>query len=601
VQPEEAPTEEKKLIEPKAFKLIPTPSDVDEELRAGKLISSRVEDTTQAILVYKNKAKSASSILRFGIETVDSLTNPIIGPILTAVDKNVVGKVDPLLSYAYTTAIKIGTDVYKIVDVDGDGIISANEAFNAPLNIFQGLVVDSEWFDKVDDILNPAKITPENLVARFNEASAEAFKKAYEAAKAARQEISIYTSDEFVAQVKHQMKEAWDEKLAGPAKEFLAQAKAEFKRIDTNGDGFISPQELLDALKPTWEEKVVKVFRARIRPAVIAYKSIFEAYAHYRKVADEKGLKVSAEEFINEVKSKLQGAYDERLAPLIKEFYEGASKILTEDLERIVAALDADGDNKLTLNDFVIMSKALLQKFVANPYKAALRTTLKTIDYILPEEKEADMKKVTDDLSLSLVTTNISKRLVRKAFSGLTDLKVRAEKLIGPDLIKYAEGLSKTCEDLAKDVHDKRLAPALNDLNEKVETFKTLLSEKVVPMQKAANDLMESARAQELKKRFALAVERSQGFAKDGIDYLFTRDLFLLPSDLGSFFAITIGIKEKGEEYDKVVSMVSELLFSILDVIKIVNWKEEKIEAEGSEEQAKGEEKSKTDEDGADK
>mmetsp|Transcript_28874 Transcript_28874/g.40238 ORF Transcript_28874/g.40238 Transcript_28874/m.40238 type:complete len:598 (-) Transcript_28874:315-2108(-) len=557
----------------KDWKIIPTINDVDEDLRAGKLIQQRVDDTVAMLEAIKAKFKSSSSILKFGIETFDSLANPIVVPIMSTVDKKVVGNVDPLISYAYVSARKVGADVYKIVDLDGDGKISFSEAYQAPVNIFQGMVVNKEWFDKVDEILNPSNITPGTLVARFNEAAAEAFKVTAATANAARLSIHKVTSDEFVSNMQRQMKDAWDEKLEGPAREFYAQAKAEYKRIDKDGDGVISAQELLDALQPVWEEKVVKVFQARIRPAVIAYKSILEVYTHYRKVAEEKGLQVSAEEFIDEVKTRLQDAYDERLAPYITEFYDGASKIMTEDLERIVRAMDMDGDSKLTLTDFVIMGQALLKKFVAEPYTAVLRNTMDTVNYVLPppEEKEVDIKKVTDDLSLSLVTTTVSKRLVKKAISGLTDLKARAETLIGPDLIKYAE-------EILKDVHDNKLAPALKNLEEKLDEFKVFVSERVKPVQEAAKEVMESARAQELKKRFSLAIERAQGLAKDRMDYIMKRDLLLLPADMGRFFATTIGIKEKSEEYNKVVRMVSDLMIAILDVVKIVNWNERKVE-----------------------
>eukprot|EP00466_Bigelowiella_natans_P010068 jgi/Bigna1/90340/estExt_fgenesh1_pg.C_670106 len=581
----EAKQDEMKSVGVPSWHLFPTVSDVDEDLKAGKLIHKRVEDTTALIESIKSKVKSSSSILKFGIDTFDSLANPFFVPLLTTVDKKIVGRVDPLISYAYTTALKVGADVYKIVDVDGDGKISVAEATSAPLNIWRGLVVKPQWFDKVDEILNPDNITPEALVAQFNEAAAEAFKKMVDVAKEARKSIHEMTSEEYVESLQTYMKESWDSNLEGPAKEFYAQSLAEYKRIDSNGDGYISVEELLTALKPVWEEKVVKVFQNRIRPAITAYKGLLQLYYRYRKVAEEKGLKVSCEQFHQEVKTRMTEYYDARMAPFVMEFYEGAEKVVTEDLERIVKAMDMDGDSKLTLTDFAIMGKALVRKFVADPYTAALQRTLKTVDYVLPEGEDneaVDLKKVTDDVSLSLVAKTVSKRLVQKAFSGLSDAKERAEKLIGPNLIKYAEGL-------LKEGYDNQVAPAMNNLEEKVDVLKTFLSQRVKPMKDAANEVMQSARAQELKKRFAKAVERAQDLAKDGMDYIMKRDLLKLPADMGGFFAVTVGIKPKTDEYDKVVAMVSNLLVAILDVVKIVNWNEKKIEAGVDEEEAKGE------------
>mmetsp|Transcript_28410 Transcript_28410/g.39647 ORF Transcript_28410/g.39647 Transcript_28410/m.39647 type:complete len:420 (-) Transcript_28410:242-1501(-) len=402
-------------------------------------------------------------------------------------------------------------------------------------------------------------------------------------AKEARRGVIEITSEEYINSLKISMKESWDSKLEGPAKEFYAQALAEYKRIDTDGDGYISVEELLTALKPVWEEKVVKIFQNRIRPAITAYKGLLQLYYRYRKVAEEKGLKVSCEQFLEEVQTRMTEYYDARMAPYVMEFYEGANKVVTQDLERIVKAMDMDGDSKLTLTDFAIMGKALVRKFVADPYTAALQRTLKTVDYVLPEDNEdVDLKKVTDDVSLSLVAKTVSKRLVKKAFNGLSDAKERAEKLIGPNLIKYAE-------DLLKKVHDKQVAPAINDLEEKVDALKTFLSQRVKPMKDAATEVMMSAHAQELKKRFAKAVERAQDLAKDGMDYIMKRDLLKLPADMGGFFAVTVGIKPKTDEYDKVVTLVSNLLVAILDVVKIVNWNEKKIEAGVNEEEAKGE------------
>jgi len=424
----------------------------------------------------------------------------------------------------------------------------------------------------------------------------EEFKHLVELANDAKSTVDMYTSKEFVDSLKEKMGNAWDEKLKGPAEEFYSMAKAEYKRIDTDGDGYISVEEALAALKPIWEEKIVKAFKDRIRPAIKAYKVILQEYKTYRKMAEQKGLKMTAEEFIARSKERLQVMYDERLAPLIQEVYEGASKIVTEDLERIVQALDMDDDGILTLNDFLVLADRLVEKFVETPYQKVLKQTLDAADYVLPadekvEEEKVDAEKIADDLSLSLVTTTISKRLVRKAFTGLSDLKVRAEKLVGPNLIKYAE-------DLMKDVHDKQLAPAMKNLEEKVEVFKEFMTEKMKPVQSAALEVMESPRAQELKKRFALAIDRARGMAKEGYDYVLKRDLLKLPVDIATFFAMTVGIKEKDADFSLVVEHVSGLLTAILNVVKIVNWKEEKaLESPDKEEEATKEAKEKESED----
>jgi len=591
-----APVVEEKIPESAGdWKIIPTVTEIDEDLKAGKLIGHRVHDVASAITSVKTRVKNASSIMRFGIETFESFTDPLLLPIVQKLDENVVGAVDPLISYAYKSALATGEKLYNIVDADKDGTISLSEAASAPVNIFQSLVVESEWFDKVDEILNPDNISASKMVEFFNEKAKEEFKKLVELAEDAKSTVDMYTSKEFVESLEAKMGNAWDEKLKGPAEEFYAMAKAEYKRIDTDGDGYISVEEALAALKPIWEEKIVKAFKDRIRPAIKAYKVILQEYKTYRKMAEQKGLKMTAEEFIARSQERLQVMYDERLAPHIKEVYEGASKIVTEDLERIVQALDMDDDGILTLNDFLVMADRFVVKFVETPYQKVLEQTLNAADYVLPAdekvEEKVDAEKIADDLSLSLVTKTISKRLVRKAFTGLSDLKVRAEKLVGPNLIKYAE-------DLIKDVHDNQLSPAIKNLEEKVELFKGFMSEKMKPVQSAALEVMESPRAQELKKRFALAIERARGMAKEGYDYVLKRDLLKLPLDIATFFAMTVGIKEKDADFGLVVEHVSGLLTAILNVVKIVNWKEEKAdESPEKEEEATKEAKEKEDED----
>lgn len=566
--------EEKK--EGSSWKIVPTVKDVDSDLRTGKLIRNRVEDTKAAVAFVSDKLKSSSSILRFGLETFESIATPFVKPIVETVDGSVVQRLDPLISYAYNTSLKVGGEVFKVVDVNGDGSISLGEAASAPVNLFKGLVVDSEWFDKVDEILNPSNITPELLVSRFNEAAVAEFKRITESAQEAKRTIDSYTSQEFIDGLSKQIGEAWDEKLVNPATEFLKAAQAECNRVDTNNDGIVSVSEILAALEPVWNEKVVKVFQARIRPAVVAYKSIMDAYTTYRKVAEEKGYQVSAEHFLNEMKDRLDEAYDERLAPFINQVYEGAGKLITEDLERIVAALDMDDDNKLTISDFLLMGNALVKKFVESPYQTVLRTTMQAVEYIAPEKKEdefADSKAIVDDLTLSLVTKSISKRLVRKAVTGFSDLKLRAEALVGPDLINYADSL-------VKGVHDNRVAPAVLVLKERVENFKSFVTENVKPMKTAAVEFMQSPRALELKKRFALAVDRAQTIAANGAGYVLKRELLLLPIDMAEFFAMTVGIKKKDEEFEVLVDTVQGLLTAIFNVVSIVSWKEEKeIEA----------------------
>jgi len=151
------------------WKIIPTVSEIDEDLKAGKLIGHRVHDVASAITSVKTRVKNASSIMRFGIETFESFADPLFLPIVQKLDENVVSAVDPLISYAYKSALSTGQTLYKIVDTDKDGKISFSEAASAPVNIFQSLVVESEWFDKVDEILNPDNISASKMVEFFNE------------------------------------------------------------------------------------------------------------------------------------------------------------------------------------------------------------------------------------------------------------------------------------------------------------------------------------------------------------------------------------------------------------------------------------------------
>ncbi|GAB5371855.1 hypothetical protein AAMO2058_001615700 [Amorphochlora amoebiformis] len=561
------------------WKIIPTVTDVDEDLRAGKLIHHRVVDTTAAIVSVKEKAKATSSIIKYGIETFESLADPLMKPVLKTVDESLVARLDPMITYAYTKAIQVSHDVYKAVE-NGEG---------KSYNIFQGLVVKSEWFEKVDEIINPSKITPEDLVRRFYVASKSEFAHLLEIAKAAKVSMETNSAD-FINGLRKQMKDTWDEKLKEPAIAFYKAAQAEYKRVNTSGDGYLKMEEVYVALKPVWEEKVVKAFEARLRPAVVMYKSILGVYANYRKMAEEKGLKVSAEAFVSEVKACFKDVYDERLAPYIREFYEGASKIVTEDLLRIVRALDVD-QKKVTLNDFVIMTNALVQRYVETPYKAVLASTMKAVDMVVPEakeEKEMTSDEVAEDLSLSLVTKTVSKRLVKKAVAGLSNIKLRAETLIGPDLIK-------TAQDLLKE-RTEQLAPIFKNLETKMEDFKAIVATKVKPVQDVAVSAIESKRAQELRKRFHVAIKRVSCLAKDSFDYLLYRELILLPSDMGKFFAVTVGIREKDEDYVSLVDSVTKLFNAMIDVVMMVKWSPEMKyvkDADAEEEAHKGEEKSK--------
>jgi len=451
---------------------------------------------------------------------------------------------------------------YKSIDKNGDGHVSTEEALAA---------LKPVWEEKVVNLDNTSA---SKMVELFNKKAKEVFEHLVELAKDAKSTVDEYTSKEFVDSLKEKMGDEWDEKLRAPAEEFYSIAKAKYKSIDKNGDGHVSTEEALAALKPVWEEKVVKAFKNRIRPAIKVYKSILREYKTYRKMAEQKGLKMTADEFVARTKARLSVIYDERLAPHIKEVYEGASKILAEDLERIVQALDLDDDGVLTLNDILAVADRLVETLVEIPYQKALRHTLNAADYVLPTdekvvEEKVDAERNAEDLSLSLVTKTISKRLVRKASTGLSDLKVRAEKLIGPNLIKYAE-------DLIRDVHDKQLAPAITSLEERVKVFKEFMTERMKPVQSAALEVMESPRAQELKKRFALAIERARSMAMEGCDYMLNRDLFKLPVDIAAFFAMTVGIKKRDPDFGLVEEHVSGLLDAILNVVKIVNWKEEK-------------------------
>ncbi len=591
---DQVPVESEPLLESKGVstlqksRIIPSKLEMDAELRNGTLIAKRVSATTAALNSVKEQVKASSSILRYGIESLENVATPLTQKVMSKVDSVVVKNLDKLSSSAYTTVLSAGAKIYSAVDTDNDGKISASEMASAPVNIFKGLVVNAEWFNNVDKIINPNNITPETLLSRFNEAASTELKRLVDAAQSMQ-----CNAEQFVKGLSGEMRDAWDSKLKTPALAFFNAAMAEYKNADSIG-------EALAKLEPVWEQQVVSVFRARLRPAVIVYKNTMKMYTTYRKMAEEEGLKVSAEAFLGQVQNHLHDAYDERLAPLMNEFYDGASKLLSEDLERIAKALDLDADNKITLSDLWLMGNSLVKKLVSKPYQTVLRSTLQLADHVVPEDESSssgeikdasdavDTKTVVKDLSLSLVTKTISKRLITKAFMGLANLKVRTTALVGPDLISYAESLYKDANaafsNSTKAVVENKyvqdyVLPAVSKLEKNLSMLKAFLNEKVAtPVTTATAQLMNSARAAELKRRFAVAMQRARDFTGNSVDYLAKRELLLLPTDLGEFLAMGFGLKKKDSEYATVVELVSGLFASVFDVVKIVQWKDEKVQ-----------------------
>ncbi len=592
----------------------------ERDLREGKLLSKKVSETASAVGVVKDRVKAASSLAKYGIEALESVAAPLLSPVMAKVDSVVVKNIDAISSSAYNKLLSVGGAIYRRAESK-----DSKQAASASSNIFKGLVVSPEWFAEVDRIVNPAGITAANLVSRFNKAAAAEFKRLVSAAQSAKIECEV-----FVAGLRREMQEAWDQNLRAPAVAFFEAAKAELANARAAAQGAEVPSlaEILAALEPVWNEQVKSIYEARINPAIVVYTSALRMFKRYRDVAEEKGLKVSFQAFLVEVRTQLGREYDERLATHFRDFYGGASKLVRADLDRVVEALDFDCDKKVTLNDFWLrgtsVGNAVVRQFVKAPYQTLLRTTMRVADNIFPARTGAkndalsggggddakaaegagavnncDAATIAEDLSLSLVTTTISKRLVKRAVGGLVNLRRRAQTLVGPDLIQYAN-------DLVDDVKQSRLtaaaaqattatAQALQDsvasLRTSAERLNAFLSERVGrPAQDATRQLMQSERAQELRRRFAEAVGRAQNFASRGSTYLLNRELRLLPVDLGKFFATSVGLSENNPDlrfakyYTKVVDLVSDLVVSIFDVVRIVSWRrDEKVVSKGAE------------------
>eukprot|EP00466_Bigelowiella_natans_P017609 jgi/Bigna1/145882/aug1.105_g20590 len=295
-------------------------------LEEGNLVQKTVGNAVKTLTSAKESAKNMSSILKFGIEKFESNISsvPLLAPMVATIStkqEKVVGKVDSLLSYCYGTALKVGKDVYNVVDISRD---AALDTAQKQAGIIYGIVVRAEWLDSVDKILNPAKMGALNAVASFKTATQKSWVDLCQKTNQARRSIHEITSDEYVEKVKDRMQEQWDEKLKEPVQELFLKAKEEFKK---NGNfNLDKAKDVITSLQSVWEKKAIDSVKARVRPAQIAFNSITETYGKYRQISKEKGLKMSAELFIEEVKGSLEDAYDERLAPYLKAYYEAAKK-----------------------------------------------------------------------------------------------------------------------------------------------------------------------------------------------------------------------------------------------------------------------------------
>eukprot|EP00467_Chlorarachnion_reptans_P016424 CAMPEP_0114491202 /NCGR_PEP_ID=MMETSP0109-20121206/2868_1 /TAXON_ID=29199 /ORGANISM="Chlorarachnion reptans, Strain CCCM449" /LENGTH=374 /DNA_ID=CAMNT_0001667907 /DNA_START=44 /DNA_END=1168 /DNA_ORIENTATION=- len=304
------------------WKMVQAISELGDDLAAGKLVKQRIANAGATISSVKDFAKDSSKLLKFGIETFDSLANPLLMPLMMTVDKKIVSRVDPALSYCYDRALKVGEKVYNIVGVDQSGLAKSVE--EKATNIY-GLVVRSEWLEKVDSIIDPPKMYAAEAIGRFNAAILKAFDDAAKIAKKTQKSIGEVSPSDFVARLKAEMAGAWDEKLKEPAQALFNKLKEEYMKVES-GKRLEEAKKIIPSLQKMWEEKVVSVFKERTRPATLAFNGMLEVYAKYREMAESKGAKVTYDAFMTEVKAKLKDAYDEKLAPHIKEVYDAANQ-----------------------------------------------------------------------------------------------------------------------------------------------------------------------------------------------------------------------------------------------------------------------------------
>jgi len=199
----------------------------------------------------------------------------------------------------------------------------------------------------------------------------------------------------------------------------------------------------------------------------------------------------------------------------------------------------------------------------------------------MPTTNEAKEKELESDsmgeqrveseesISMSGVVTVVSSRM---ALKGLTSVSYGAEVLLGRELLGYTHRL-------LQNTHNEKVAPALVLVERHLaDLHGVILNHTTSLLHPVKTGILESKRVRVLKAKLTRALEYAEGMAMQGGDYVMERDLVLLPVDIGKFFAIAVGLKEKDEGYGYVVDHVSRLLSSIFDVVKVVGWSEAKME-----------------------
>jgi len=524
---------------------------IQEDIEKGSLVKDTVDTSKELVKnVYKG-VKESSAVVRFGLDTAEFFYGPVINLGLKVVDplaEGAISRVDKTLTWSYKQA----KAVYEDLDEDKDGYISLSEIRSG---IYRGLVVPAKWFTEVDQILKAGYIS--GKVDEFKNAAVAAMDK-------------VQSLPEFMQSLKHRMGERWNKNLADPARDFYSKAK---KALDLNEDGIVDLSELMTG--------VVSQFEKRLRrPALQLYQETLEHFVdNFDQNNDQK---VSLSEFIEGMQYKVGSAWDAKLVAPLTEFFHNASQAAFTDLKSMKAALDFDNDGKLTLMDF-IQSGAHSLEMVVNTIdrtkKSILKTSLGLVDKYVPDEE-----CVIDPnaLSVKLVTKVVSKRLVKKAFTGLTALRKRTKELVHFDLIEFAETKLKEVQDLpiaqatSATVIDN-YTKATQRLGNAIQDVKAFITPKVDYLKKEVEEKVLEPLAPYyavLSEKLKEAVVRAKILAEAGKNYVLYREISSFPQDMYTIVAMTLGIKAKDVNYLEAEGLIKELLSALFEVIYWKNFTE---------------------------
>jgi ElaB/YqjD/DUF883 family membrane-anchored ribosome-binding protein len=474
---------------------------------------SRVVDLTKSIAA---RAKASSSIVKYGLDQIEWISQPVV-------DK-VVAFGDPLLA-----------------KVD-NGINSAYGALFSE-SPKAATFLDSKWFHKVDEIIG--------------------FQFFYNAAKTQYLLLSKkgdpVQREDFGASLKKTLQHVWDDSLGVVADAFWEKAKSIEGKDSAEGLKRINSGTWLEfklQFQEVWGSQIVGTFQARvISPAASLYAVALDHYLSF----DLAQRRVSAQEFVLGMKTRLGNSWNENLEKPLREFLVSAQTAAIGELRRLHRALDSNKDGIVTIGDVIDVGQKvvgpvvdLTTGLVTGTWRGFLQVSQNTFDFIVPSGSESYNPPLLDEdqkapITLKSVQNRVSRRLKAKAFAGFGRVrKFSAERLkdiIHIDLIAYAEEVIDNSKNSAKPTYDQVQAK----LNVALLSIRSTLNEATV----ASKDFLEVAMkrtkldqigertkpvASLLKVKLQEAIDRAKDLSAYGKDYLiYHQELSTLPMDTAQF------------------------------------------------------------------